>query len=192
MLIFFFNAIVSLIRFPKIQTKQMTIRERTIGTNKSPAARLLTMRDASHPYPSRQGPTSIPPIGVSYVQKGQYLFSRARLGAQPLHNYLSPQISQINRRNYFSWLSTHISLGREQNKQLIFPDLFSEAPASLNAGYPGTCGSQSAAIRPEEKMNGLRAEGLICREPVREDKVTPGKFPVVGTRCRITTRLQHN
>lgn len=169
----------------------MTILARTIGTNKSPAARLLTMKDVSHPYPFCQCPTFIPHRCL-LCREGAIPRLQGTLWRPPFHSYLFPQISQINRRNYFSWLSTHISLGGEQNKQLIFPYLFSEAPASLNAGYPGTCGSQSAAIRPEEKMSGLRAEGLICREPVWEDKVTPGKFPVVGTRCRITTWLQHN
>lgn len=51
---FFFYTIVSLIRFPKTQTKQMTILASTIGTNKSPTARLVTMRNVSHPHPFRQ------------------------------------------------------------------------------------------------------------------------------------------
>lgn len=180
-----------MIRFPKIQTKQMAIVVRTIGTNKSPTARLLTMRNASHPHLLRQDPTFISPSSSLVYVNGNT--SHARHCSAPTFTQLSfLQISQINRRNYFSWLSTHISLGREQNKQLIFPYLFSEVPASLNAGYPDTCGSQSAAIRAEQKMNGLRAEGLIYRETAREGKVTPGKFPVVRTQFRITTWLQHN
>lgn len=122
-MIFFFNAIVSLIRFPKIQTKQMTILARTIGTNKSPAARLLTMRDASHPCPFRQCPTSIPPIGVSCVEKGQYLSSRARLGAQPLHNYLSPP-NKPNQQKKLFFLIKHPHFSWEGAKQTINLSLF--------------------------------------------------------------------
>lgn len=178
----FFYTIVSLIRFPKSQTKQMTILASAIGTNKSPTARLLTMRNVSHPHPFHQCLTfiSLYPcllcrwVAIPLVKGIIFVPSFTRL------SFL--QISQINRRNYFSWLSTHISLGSEQNKQLIFPYLFSQVPASLNTDYPGTCGSQSAAIRPEQKMNGLQAERLICWELVWEGKVIPGKFP-----CRRNT-----
>lgn len=156
---FFFYTIVSLIRFPKIQTKQMAPPARTIGANKGPTARLRTMRNASRPPRLRQDLTSISPRASLVYVSGNTSHTRHR--SAPTFTQLSfLQISQINRRNYFSWLSTHISLGREQNKQLIFPYLFSPSPCLFQrrlSRLPVAASRQQLGLSGERMDSGLRA-----------------------------------
>lgn len=126
---FFPPTIVSLIRFPKKQTKQMTILPSNIGSNKSPTAKLLTMRNVSHPHQFQHCLTFISFYLCLLCKVNGYISYRMHVYHIPVYNYASFQISQINRRNYFSWLRAHISLGMQQNEQLIFPYLFTDGPA---------------------------------------------------------------
>lgn len=156
----------------------MTILPSNIGSNKRPTAKLLTMRNVSHPHQFQHCLTFI--LSLPLLQSKWLRFLQNVWHDILFHNYASLQISQINRRNYFSWLKAHISLGMKQNEQLIFPYLFSEGPEFFTCTRPGTCGSQSAAIRLELKMNGLQSESLICWEFLLEGKVTLRKFPCCG------------
>lgn len=119
-----FYTIVSLIRFLKIQTKQMATLVGFQGYHwyqEGPSSQ-ITYHEECKPSPCtadlRIVSQSLSPVYVN----GNTSHTGRR--SAPTFTQLSfLQISQINRRNYFSWLSTHISLGRGENKQLIFPYL---------------------------------------------------------------------
>lgn len=120
---------------------------------------------------------------VSCVGKWQYLLEKASFCTYLYTIIFSP--NKPNQQKKLFFLIKHPHFSWEEPKQTINLSLFVlRSPCLLTCGYPGTCGSQSVAIRPEQKMNGLRAEGLICWESVGEGKVRPGKFPC----CRNTVQ----
>lgn len=168
----------------------MTTVASTTGPNKSPTPRLLWEMWAIlihfvrvlHLFPC---------ILVSCVAKWQYLLQEASFCTFLYTIIFSPnkpnqqkKLFDFIKHPYFSW---------EGTQQTINLSLFVlRSPFLLKAGSAGACGSQSAAIRPEEKMNGPQAEGVICWGPVWGGKVHRENSPVVRTPFRITRRLQHN
>lgn len=117
------------------------------------------------------------PLSVSPVRRGGNT-SSPRYTSAPTFTHLSFPPNKPNQQKKLFFLIKHPHFSWEGAKQTINLSLFVlGSPASLNTGYPGTCGSQSAAIRPEEKMNGLRAEGLIFRELVPGGQGYTRKIP---------------